>query len=69
MLVPLFRIDASTRVEHDSDFTPSAKVDRIALPQLGCVDESFVSDAVRRHPPTPADTRTTRRHPQAQARN
>ena len=59
----VFRIDASTQVEHDSDFTPSAKVDRHVLPQLGCVEMANVQSSADRlvTATAPADTRKRKR--------
>jgi len=59
----LFRIDGGTLVEHDSDFTPHAKVERIALPRLGCMQMASIqrtADSLMA-PTPPADTRKRKR--------
>ena len=59
----LFRIDGGTLVEHDSDFAPSAKVERHALPQLGCAQMAIIQQIADRvvAPTPPADTRKRKR--------
>ena len=59
----LFRIDGGTNVVMDSDFAPSAKVERIALPQLGCAQMARMVDRAEQSsvPTQPADTRKRKR--------
>ncbi|GHP04409.1 hypothetical protein PPROV_000316300 [Pycnococcus provasolii] len=47
----------------DSDFAPSAKVERIALPQLGCAQMARMVDRAEQSsvPTPPADTRKRKR--------